>query len=194
MTAGDLLRPILDTCTAVTRSTGLEGLPPPGIWCPAQETWLATSQGGWVAIVFLAIWAFHFRVAARDRSAVGEAGASATLRRWYMYGVLLIALLVMLYGASGLIELAWLRAAKSSLADYRYLGDPAGLALAALAVWGFHAYAVRRNHLADDRNSTLRAVQGFIVVRVPIPIALFPPSQILHYPPPPPLPQNNHHG
>src|SRR5260370_17706227 len=129
----------------------------------------------------MGIWAFHFGPAARDRSAVGEAGASATLRRWYMYGVLLIALLVMLYGASGLIELAWLRAAKSSLADYRYLGDPAGLALAALAVWGSHAYAVRRNHLPDTRTSPLRPVQGFIVVGVSITIALVGASQILYY-------------
>src|SRR6266851_3335854 len=115
--AGDLLRPLIDTCP-------FQGI---DVACPASPHLLATSQAGWVAIVFLAIWAFHFRVAARDRSAVGEAGASATLRRWYMYGVLLIALLVMLYSASSLIELAWLRVAKSSLADYRYLGDPAGL-------------------------------------------------------------------
>src|SRR5260370_31372988 len=101
MTAGDLLRPILDTCTAVTRSTGFKGLPPPGISCPAQENWLATSQAGWVAIVFLAILAFHFPVAARDRSAVGEAGAPPTLRRRYIDRVLLIALRAMLYGASG---------------------------------------------------------------------------------------------
>jgi hypothetical protein len=53
--------------------------------------------------------------------------------------------------------------------------------LAALAVWGFHARAVRQNHVADDRNSTLRAVQGFIVVGVSITIALVGASQILYY-------------
>ena len=181
ITAGDLLRPIIDSCSSVASTSGFKGLPPPGISCPAQQNWLATSQAGWVTLVFLAIWAFHFRVAASDRSAVGETGASATLRRWYMYGVLLIALLVMLNGASSLIELGWLRAVKSSLADYRYLGDPAGVALAGLAVWAFHARAVSRNHVADDRNSTLRAVQGFIVVGVSITVALVGASQILYY-------------
>ena len=36
--------------------------------------WLPASQAAWVAAVFLAIWAFHFWIAARDRTAVGEAG------------------------------------------------------------------------------------------------------------------------
>jgi heme/copper-type cytochrome/quinol oxidase subunit 2 len=176
VTAADVLRPLIDTC------------PPPGPkdvgyqpYCGAQADWLATSQAGWIALVLLAIWAFHFVIAAGDRAAVGESGASATLRRWYMYVVLLVGLLAMLSGASSLLEVAWLKGWRSSLGDYRYLGDAAGLFIAGLFVWGFHALTIARNHVADDRHSTLRALQGFIAVAVSIGTALFGASQILYY-------------
>ena len=169
-----LLRPLIDTCTPST---------PVGLtvtYCTANADWLATAQAAWVALVFLAIWAFHFVIGARDRAAVGESGASATLRRWYMYSLLLVALLWMLTGASGLLELGWLKAWNKPL-GYRYLGDAAGLFIAGLVVWGFHARAISRSHIADDRHSTLRALQGFIVVAVSIGTALFGASQILYY-------------
>jgi hypothetical protein len=183
ITAGDLLRPLVDTCTTVTSNLPGQkgGVPVTTISCPSAQSWLQTSQAGWIALVFLAIWAFHFRMAARDRAAVGETGASATLRRWYMYVVLLAGLLVMLAGASSLIELAWLKARNSSLANYRYIGDSAGLLLAGFVVWGFHARANAQSHVADDRQSTLRALEGFIVVAVGITVALVGASQILFY-------------
>jgi hypothetical protein len=180
--AGDLLRPLIDTCTSVTsKFPGQNGgadivtnaCPPTG--------WLATSQAAWVAAVFLAIWAFHFWIATRDRAAVGETGASATLRRWYMYIVLLVGLLVMLSGASGTIEVAWLKADRSSLGDYRYIGDAAGLFLGGFVVWAFHARTVARNHVAEDRHSTLRALEGFIAVAVTMATALVAGSQILYF-------------
>jgi len=63
---------------------------------PALRPWLDNLQGPqlpfegnrpilqstWNALVLLAIWLLHYRMAARDRAAVGEQGASATLRRW----------------------------------------------------------------------------------------------------------------
>jgi hypothetical protein len=171
ITIGDLLRPEVEMCL-------FRGIDAP---CPTSPNWLATSQAGWVALVFLAIFAFHFRIAARDRAAVGETGASATLRRWYMYVVLLVGLLVMLSGASTLIEVAWLKAINSPLGSNLYLGDSAGLLIAGVLVWGFHARTVAQNHLADDRHSTLRALQGFIAVAVSISIALYGASQILYY-------------
>ncbi|MHB8588840.1 MAG: DUF5671 domain-containing protein [Candidatus Dormibacteraceae bacterium] len=171
ITAADLLRPLIDTCTGITITSN----------CSASQNWLPTSQAGWVALVFLVIWAFHFRIAARDRATVGETGASATLRRWYMYAVLLVGLLVMLSGASSLIEIAWLRAVHSSLGDSVYMGDAAGLLIAGLLVWGFHARTVAQNNVSDDRHSTLRALQGFVVVAVSITIAVVGASQILYY-------------
>jgi hypothetical protein len=98
-----------------------------------------------------------------------------------MYAVLLAGLLFMLNGAAGLLEVAWLKVWHSSLADFKYLGDPAGLLVAGALVWGFHARTVARNHVADDRHSTLRALEGFIVVGVSIVSALVGASQILYY-------------
>jgi Domain of unknown function (DUF5671) len=178
ITIGDLLRPLLlNSCIDVPLQ--LNDL---ATNCaPATQNWLATSQAGWVALVFLAIWPVHFRIAGRDRAVVGETGASATLRRWYMYVVLLVGLLVMLSGASSLIQTLWLNAVNSPLANNMDIGGAAGLFVAGLLVWGFHARTVAQNHVADDRHSTLRAVQGFIALAVSIVIALFGASQILYY-------------
>jgi Domain of unknown function (DUF5671) len=175
---GYLLRTLIDSCRGVNASClGLDFL----ILQTPAPAWLPASQAGWVAAVFLAIWAFHFWIAARDRATVGEAGASATLRRWYMYVVLLVGLLVMLSGARSLIQVLWLMAINSPLADSLSIGTAAGLFIAGLLAWGFHARAVAQNHVADDRHSTLRAVQGFIALAVSIAIAVFGASQILYY-------------
>lgn len=171
ITIGDLLRPELDTCS-------LRGVFVP---CPPSPFSLATSQAGWVAAVFLGIWAFHFWIAGRDRAAAGEIGASATLRRWYIYIVLLVGLLVMLSGATTLIQALWLKAISSPLGKGMSTGDISGLFLAGLLVWGYHARTVSLHHVADDRHSTLRAVQGFIVLGVSIATAVFSASQILYY-------------
>jgi Domain of unknown function (DUF5671) len=170
-----LLRPVLEGCPsylrgAVDGSTG----------CTITSNWLVTTQLGWVALVLFVIWAFHFRVAAGDRSAVGETGSSATLRRWYTYTVLLIGLLMVLSGASSLIQVGWLKARQSDLATFQYLGDPAGQLLAGLVLWGFHARYIAKNHLAEDRHATLRALGGFVVVAVSIGNGLFGASLILY--------------
>jgi hypothetical protein len=175
VTFSALLRPLIDKCpTPGPKEAGFQP------YCGAKADWLLTSQAGWVALVFLAIWAFHFYIAARDRAAVGESGASATLRRWYMYAVLLVGLLWMLSGAGAVLELGWLKFWTGSI-GYRYIGDSAGLFLAGLLLWGFHALAISRDHVADDRHSTLRALQGFVAVAVSIGAALFGASQILYY-------------
>jgi hypothetical protein len=180
ITTADLLRPLIDTCAAVPTNPGFKGAGGP-VFCPADRDWLATAQAAWIAVVFAASWAFHFRIAARDRAAVGETGASATVRRWYVYIVLLVGLLFLLNGAAGLLEVAWLKAWHSSLGDFKYIGDSAGLLVAGALVWGFHARTVARDHVADDRHSTLRALQGFIVVGISIVTALVGASLILYY-------------
>jgi hypothetical protein len=180
ITAANLIRPLIDTCATVV-PTPFRGSSQVFNYCAANPNWLVTSQAAWVALVFLAIWAFHYRIAARDRAAVGETGASATLRRWYVYVVLLVAMLVMLNGGSGFLEVAWLKAWHSSLGDGRFMGDPAALLVAGAIVWAFHAFAIARDQVSDDRHSTLRALQGFIVVAVSIATALVGASLILYY-------------
>ncbi len=142
---------------------------------------LTASQAAWTTAVLLALWAFHFRVGSRDRIAVGEQGASATLRRWYIYPALLFGLFMMLAGAAYFIQLAWLKTLHGSLPDFQVLSDPAGELLGGLALWGFHARVLAVRHIEDDRRSTLRALEGFIAVGVSIVVALIGASQILYY-------------
>lgn len=172
--AADVLRPLLDTC-----------IRPQGIYvpakCPADPDWLSTSQAAWAALVFLVIWGFHFLVAARDRAAAGEEGASATLRRWYMYPALLIGLLTMLAGASHALAIGWMRIVGSHMADFQFLGDALGMAIGGALMWGVHARTISGSNLPDDRHSTLRALGGFVAVAVSMAIALSGGAQILYY-------------
>jgi Domain of unknown function (DUF5671) len=138
-------------------------------------------QLGWATFVLLVIFAFHFRIAAIDRAAVGEEGASSTLRRWYMYGALLIGLLTMLAGATTLLQLGWTKLVVGSIPQYTYMSSAAGDVLAGALLWGFHARVIATDHLAEDRHSTLRALQGFIAVAISIASALVGASQILYY-------------
>jgi len=142
---------------------------------------LTTAQLGWAALVCAALFAFHFVIAARDRKAVGEEGASATLRRWYMYIALLAGLLTMLSGAAYLLQLGWTKLALGSIENYIYMAMPAGSVLAGAVLWGFHARVIAVNHISDDRHSTLRALEGFIAVAISIAVALFGATQILYY-------------
>ena len=176
--AADLLRPVIDTCRLLGVSSTL---PKSNGYCAADPNWLVAAQAGWVGLVLLGVWAFHFWTAARDRATVGEAGASATLRRWYMYPALLVGLLIMLSGVAQALEVGWLKIVQSPLGNFRYVGDAAGQTVGGLLLWGFHARTIARNHVADDRHSTLRALQGFIAVAVAIGTAVFGASQILYY-------------
>lgn len=146
-----------------------------------QMNGLTAAQLGWATVVLVVIFAFHFWTATNDRAAVGEEGASATLRRWYMYIALLVGLLTMLFNAAYLLQLGWTKLVLGSVDRYTYLSFPAGLAVAGALLWGFHARAIAANHLSDDRHSTLRALEGFIAVATSIAIALGGASQILYY-------------
>ena len=169
-----LLRPLVDCNTAPYAQR---------VTCPDYSGLVTTAQAGWVALVLVAFWALHYRIARRDRAVVGEQGRSASLRRWYMYIALLVGFLMMLIGASGVLELSWLRIVNSPLGtnQFRFIGDSAGQALAGLALWGVHARIIARRHLEDDRKSTLRAVEGFIALAYCIAVALIGASQILYY-------------
>jgi Domain of unknown function (DUF5671) len=173
----NFLRPLLDCPTATSNTF---------IYRPFDCTngsLLTTAQAAWIALVLGALWAFHYRIAVRDRAAVGELGRSASLRRWYMYPALLVGLLMMLAGAASLIILVWLRLQNSSLgaSQFRYIGDAVGLLLGGLVLWGFHSRVVAQSYLEDDRKSTLRALEGFIAVAVCMVFALIGGAQILYY-------------
>src|SRR5207249_5485417 len=96
---------------------------------------LVTSQLGWAAAVGAAVWASHFYIAWRDRAAVGEEGASATLRRWYMYIALLVGLLMLLGGAASLLQAAWTNLAAGNREFAVPLAGPFGFAAGGLVLW-----------------------------------------------------------
>jgi hypothetical protein len=141
---------------------------------------LNASQLGWASAVFAAVFAGHFWVASSDRAAVGEEGASATLRRWYMYAALLIGLLTLLVSAASLLDLSWTKLALTN-AQNLFISYAAGGALAGGLLWGFHARVIATRHVAEDRHSTLRAIEGFVAVAISIASALIGASQILYY-------------
>ena len=142
---------------------------------------LGASQAAWSAAVLLVIWAIHSTMASRDRAAVGEKGASSTLRRWYMYAALLIGLLMLLAGTATVLQMLWLRAMHSGLANNFSMSNGVALVLAGGVLWAFHARILATRYIDDDRKSTLRAVEGFMVVGYSIASALYGGSLILYY-------------
>lgn len=138
------------------------------------------AQAAWVTVVFVAAWAFHFTVASRDRAAVGEEGASSTLRRWYMYVALFAGLMALLASAQGLLADAWTVLAGAPSSSI-YVSGPFSFIVAGAVLWAFHARTIALNHLPQDRHSTLRALEGFIAVAVSMVVALVGASQALYY-------------
>lgn len=147
---------------------------------PAEMPMLA-AQSTWNALVVLAVWLLHYRMAALDRAAVGEKGASATLRRWYMYTALLVGFITMLVGGSIALQLLWARALNSNIYQFQQLSPAVAAAVSGFIFWAFHARVVAARHIEDDRKSTLRAVEGFLAVAFSIAFALYGGSQILYY-------------
>src|SRR5438876_777744 len=152
---------------------------------------LGTSSDGapiarafWAVLVLAAFWLYHFRIAAADRRSVGESGVSATLRRWYAYGLLFLGLAFLLFGARNLLQQIWVL-----LVDRGQVIAPGGLVptalatmLAGLLIWGFHSQWTARSPIVeDDRGSTLRAVQRFLALTGIVALALFGASQLLYY-------------
>jgi Domain of unknown function (DUF5671) len=144
-------------------------------------TYLSAAQAGWAAAVLAAVWGFHFWLAWRDRAVAGEEGASATLRRWYMYVALLVGLLTMLAGMQMTLQVGWHRVVASDAFPGGFLASAVAQLVAGAVLWGVHARAIAIRHISEDRHSTLRALEGFIAVAISIGIALFGASQILYY-------------
>jgi hypothetical protein len=138
-----------------------------------------------LALVAAVVWLAHWRIAARDRAEVGETGGSATLRRWYIYAVAFIGLLLLLNGARALVEALWRAAAGASPPSGSAIATPAADTLVGLGVWLVHwvvlpqrlPEAARR----DDGVSVLRSVYLFFALAVGVIGTLLGASQLLYY-------------
>lgn len=144
---------------------------------------VALARTGWQALIVAGAWAYHFAIAARDRARVGEQGASATLRRWYGYGVQLVAFASLLFGAEELlrsIALAVLQPA--SIVREDALVAAVARTLVSAGIWLFHSrWSGGAALLPQDRQSTLRAVQGFLLLGLSVALSLFAASRVLYY-------------
>jgi hypothetical protein len=144
----------------------------------------AILRDAWITAILLGFWLYHFRVSSADRTRVGEVSTSATLRRWYAYGLLTFGLAFLLFGARDLLQQLWVL-----LVEHQRTIVPGGLVASALAtmltgfaVFAFHSRWTSRDPIAaDDRRSTLRAVAGFLALAVSVALALTGASRLLYY-------------
>ena len=139
----------------------------------------------YIAIAAL-IWIGHWRIAARDRDLVGEEGGSATLRRWYVYGAAFIGLVLLLGGASGVLESVWrLLATPSPSPDQFELAGALASTVVGLGVWLLHWTGLPKRigdvGQRDDGVSVLRSVYLFLALSVAVIGTLVGLSQLLYY-------------
>jgi len=149
-----------------------------------EATWVGLARRLWELVVVVAFLAYTHRITSGDRAAVGESGAGATLRRWYVYGAQLVALLIGLSGTAGLLR----EIAVDLLSRATFIGAGqtlvAGVAqtAVAVAVWVFlRRLSSDAAVAAEDRQSTLRAICGFLTVAVAVSVSLFNLGVILHW-------------
>ncbi|HXI18394.1 MAG TPA: DUF5671 domain-containing protein [Chloroflexota bacterium] len=142
-------------------------------------------------LVGAALWVYHRRTAEQDRLAAGEDQGSATLRRWYIYGVAFVAAMYLLRNASRVLRLAWESVAGAATGSFissqsSGLAGAAATALIAIAVWALHwslaATGKPREQLSgQDSRSTLRPVYLFGALAVCVAATLAGLSQLLYY-------------
>src|SRR5581483_2865877 len=136
----------------------------------------------WQLALVGAFWGYHLDRAAKDRSLVGETGASATLRRWYAYGAVLVSVVVVLFGARELLTVTMLAVTQSQPAESRHVVRVVARTLVALGIGLYHAHLTARlDEGEEERRSTLRAVAGFGILALGIAMALTQTSRALYY-------------
>lgn len=140
-----------------------------------------------------AFWLYHLRLAARDRAAAPEVGAGATLRRWCLYILAFVALLVLLSGASRLlgrlVELL-LPPAGVQVDTGRWLGlvvagHAASTLAGLLAWWPAWRWSLRRfardTGPDPERASTLHKVYLYGVLLVVVTWTVWDAGQLLYF-------------
>ena len=139
-------------------------------------------------------WAYHWRIADRDRARAGEAGASATLRRWYVYGLAAFGVVPLMVNLTTLLQQLWLvlfdRGGLGGLgqaASTAVVAQSGGTVLAALAVWLLHRGWAERAAatpapLGDNEfHAVLRKVYLYALVGGTVGWALINASQVVRF-------------
>ncbi|MCC6176918.1 MAG: hypothetical protein IT305_16535 [Chloroflexi bacterium] len=143
-------------------------------------------------VVVAALWSYHARVVAADRAAVREAGGRATLRRWCTYVLAFVGLMLLVFGAAGLLALLWdvlLPGGVTIATGGRWLAvgvaSQVSSVLAGLGCWLLAwTWSVRRFWLDDgpdpERASTLHKVYLYLVVAVAVSWTVWNLGQVLY--------------
>ena len=139
-----------------------------------------------------AFWAYHLRVLQRDRAIVPETGAAATIRRWCVYGLAFVGLMMLLFGTSGLvsrlIELA-VPIGGAAADSGRWLAlDMAGRLASVVAglivwvsAWGWSTRLFARSSGSDlERDSILRKVYLYGVLLIAVSWTVWSIAQALY--------------
>jgi hypothetical protein len=139
-----------------------------------------------------AFWAYHARVVQRDRAAAPEMGAAATIRRWCVYLLAFVGLMLLLFAAAGLIarliELALPVEARAADSGRWLAVEMSGLIaslLTGLVVWlAAWSWSSRLFARADDpdpeRDSALRKVYLYGVVVIAVSWTVWNVGQVLY--------------
>lgn len=148
---------------------------------PARLTDLLESAP--FAIAASVAWIYHWREVRRDRLAGGEQGGSATLRRWYEYGIAFLGLLTLLVAESYLIDNLWKTLARQiPVQDRILIVAPIPTVLVGLLLWFAHWHILAaREADGDDRRSVLRSVYLFAVLATVVTGTIIGASQLLYY-------------
>src|SRR5262249_13681524 len=138
------------------------------------------------------LWLYHVRQAQRDQVVVPMVGAAATIRRWCVYALAFVGLMLLLFGLTGLVERLVDLAVPpqgEAVGSGRWLAydlaDRLSTVLAALLTW-ITAWGWSRRRLADtggpdpERDSVLRKVYLYGVLLLVVTWTVWNLSQVLY--------------
>lgn len=144
-------------------------------------------------LVLGSFWAYHWRVAGRDRALVPEVGVGATLRRWSTYVLAFVGFLMLSFTAAGLlarlIELAMPSSGVVVADNGRWLAAEVAARsasiLTGLLVWGLAwAWSLRLYATSDlpdpERDSILRKVYLYLLLLVAVTWTVWNLGQLLY--------------
>jgi hypothetical protein len=139
-------------------------------------------------------WSYHWRVATRDRQSVGEEGASATLRRWYVYGLAALGVVPLMVNLTTLGYQFWRAlfetqplAAVGPSAVAHATASSGSTVIVALLVWLVHrgwsegAASATSWYGERERRSVLRKVYLYLLVAGTVSWALVNAGQVLRF-------------
>jgi hypothetical protein len=133
----------------------------------------------WLAVTAV-FWLYYARVASIDRAVRAETGENATLRRWFLYGLSFITLLVLLFGAASLLQRLWEYFAQSPDAvsggsDWleRSIAGPVGSIVVGATAWYLTwawslDWLARRDEPDPESRSILRKAYIYVFLGVAV--------------------------